>query len=112
MAIVRPTRTAAVPTSRRNARIARCRYTATTIVVLPSRDLTIRPRRALTVRRLRASTQNRGRTLHPELILRRPGAIRRRLVPIPHRAKVTAAVVTVVAVAAAAEVEVTVAAVV
>jgi len=78
--------------------------------VLPSRVLTIRPRLALTVRRLRASTQNRGRTLHPELILRRPGAIRRRLVPIPHRAKVTAVAATVVAVAAAAEVEVTVAA--
>src|SRR6266849_10486270 len=113
MAIVRPTRTAAVLTSRRNARIARCRHTATTIAVPPSRVLTIRPRLALTVRRLRASTQNRGHTLHPELILRRPGAIRRRLIPIPHRPKVTAVVVvTGVAVAAATEVEVTAGAVV
>ena len=95
-----------VPTSLRNAAIAICRPTATTIAVLRSRAPTVRHRLARTVHRPLARTQNRGRTLRPGLILRRPGAIRRRPVPIPRQAKVTVVVaatgaVVVVATAAA-----------
>jgi hypothetical protein len=105
MAMVQATRTAAVLTSLRNAAIAISRRTAI-IAVLRSRALIIHPRLARTVHRPRARTQNRGRTPRPGLILRQPGAIRRRPVPIPHQAKVTAVVVaTEVAVAAATEEE-------
>src|SRR6266849_3895659 len=102
-------RTAAVLTSLHNAAIAICRRTATTIAGLRSRAPTVRHRLAHTVRRRLARTQSRGRTRRPGLILRRPRAIRRPPVPIPHQAKVTAVVVVAagVAVAAATEVEVT-----
>ena len=90
--IIAAIRTAAVLTSLRNAAIAICRRTAI-IAVLRSRALIIHPRLARTVHRPRVRTQSRGRTPRPGLILLRPGAIRRRPVPIPHQAKVTAAVV-------------------
>src|SRR5882724_2826019 len=110
-----------VPTSLRNAAIAICRRTATTIAGLRSPAPIVRHRLAHTVRRRlarivhrpRARTQSRGRTLRPGLILPRPRAIRRPPVPIPHQAKVTAVVVAAGgAVAAATEVEVTAAALV
>src|SRR6266436_8955420 len=109
MAIVRAPQTAAVITSHRNARIARCRRTAI-IVVLRSRAPTVRRRLARIVHRPRARTQNRGRSPRHERILRRPGAIRRRPVPIPHQAKVTAVAEATAVVAEATEVVVAVAA--
>jgi len=99
-----------VLTSRRSARIAICRRT-TIIAALRSRALITHPRLARTVHRPRARTQSQGHTPRPRLILRRPGAIRRRRVPIPPQAKVTAVVVAAeVAVVVATEAEVTAAA--
>src|SRR5882724_10063013 len=99
-----------VPTSLRNAAIAICRRTATTIAGLRSPAPIVRHRLAHTVRRRlarivhrpRARTQSRGRTPRPGLILPRPRAIRRPPVPIPHQAKVTAVVVVAAGVAVAA----------
>src|SRR2546428_1367928 len=97
-AIVRAIQMVDVPTSLRNAAIAICRRTATTIAGLRSPAPIVRHRLAHTVRRRlarivhrpRARTQSRGRTPRPGLILPRPRAIRRPPVPIPHQAKVTA----------------------
>src|SRR5713101_777337 len=109
MAIVRAPQTVAVLTSHRNARIARCRRTAI-IVVLRSRALIIHLRLARIVHLPRARTQSRGRTLRPGPMVPRPGAILRRPAPIPHQARVTAAVgATEVAVVGAIEVAVVVA---